>query len=77
MEMLNNRPDPRNRPLTAWLEETEAATLYCHAAEQEVLYAIQEIGSSQGKSTVFLATAAKSVGARIYTVDRHEGINYS
>ena len=43
--MLNNRPYPRNRPLTAWLEETETATLYCHTAEQEVLGAIKKIGS--------------------------------
>ena len=65
-----------SRPLTGWLEEDEAATLYRHAADLGALGPILEIGSFHGKSTVVLATAAKSVGARIYAVDPHEGINY-
>ena len=65
-----------SRDITGWFEEAEAETLYHYAVELGALGPILEIGSWHGKSTIVLATAAKSVGSRVYAVDPHQGINY-
>ena len=65
-----------SRDITGWLEEAEAQTLYHFAAELGPRGPILEIGSWHGKTTIVLATAAKSVGSRFFAVDPHQGINY-
>jgi predicted O-methyltransferase YrrM len=65
-----------SRNITEWLEEAEAKTLYHYAVELGPLGPILEIGSWHGKSTIVLATAAQSVGSRVFAVDPHKGINY-
>ena len=66
----------RSRPITGWLEEAEARTLYRFAAELGPRGPILEIGSWHGKSTIVLATAAQHIGSRVVSVDPHAGINY-
>jgi hypothetical protein len=70
----------RVRALQGWLSDREAALLYAVAAHSASQYpdsaAIVEVGSYCGKSTVALASGARSTspGTRVYAVDPHEGV---
>jgi MMP 1-O-methyltransferase len=62
--------------IEGWLTEDEARILYRHSAELGAHGPVLELGSFNGKSTVVLGLAAKSVGSRVVAVDPHQGINY-
>jgi predicted O-methyltransferase YrrM len=57
-----------------WLSEVEGRLLYDLAYQADPAGAIVEIGSWQGKSTVWLAAGAKAGrGARVVAIDPHQG----
>jgi predicted O-methyltransferase YrrM len=55
-----------------WLSETQGRELYRAALACATLGAIVEIGSWKGRSTVWLAAAARRAGTVVYAIDRHE-----
>jgi MMP 1-O-methyltransferase len=55
-----------------WLSEKQGRELFQAVLACARRGAIVEIGSWKGRSTVWLAAAARSVGAVVYAIDRHE-----
>ena len=56
-----------------FLEHNEGICLYNHALSSSKKGPILEIGSYCGKSTIYLATAAKEYNCSVYSVDHHTG----
>lgn len=54
-----------------WLSDAQGAALF-EAAARAGAGAIVEIGSWQGRSTIWLAAAARLAGHRVFAVDPHE-----
>ncbi|MDS1272044.1 class I SAM-dependent methyltransferase [Lipingzhangella sp. LS1_29] len=55
------------------MPEDEGQVLYAVAREYLALGPVVEIGTYCGKSTVYLAAAAREVGGTVVTVDHHRG----
>jgi predicted O-methyltransferase YrrM len=57
-----------------WLKEHEGRLLFCLAANLPQPDAVVEIGSAEGKSTIWLASGLKASGrgGRVFAVDPHE-----
>ena len=56
-----------------FLDHNEGICLYNHALSSSKKGPILEIGSYCGKSTIYLATAAKEYNCTVYSVDHHTG----
>ncbi|MBL7496729.1 class I SAM-dependent methyltransferase [Frankia sp. CNm7] len=56
-----------------FMPEDEGDALYAAAAEVPAGGLILEVGTYCGKSTIYLAAAARAAGARVVTVDHHRG----
>ena len=56
-----------------FLDHNEGICLYNHALSSSKKGPILEIGSYCGKSTIYLATAAKEYNCSVYSVDHHTG----
>ena len=56
-----------------FLDHDEGICLYNHALSSSKKGPILEIGSYCGKSTIYLATAAKEYNCSVYSVDHHTG----
>ena len=56
-----------------FLDHDEGICLYNHALSSSKKGPILEIGSYCGKSTIYLATAAKKYNGCVYSVDHHTG----
>ena len=56
-----------------FLDHNEGICLYNHALYSSKKGPILEIGSYCGKSTIYLATAAKEYNCAVYSVDHHTG----
>ena len=56
-----------------FLDHDEGICLYNHALSSSKKGPILEIGSYCGKSTIYLATAAKEYNCTVYSVDHHTG----
>ena len=56
-----------------FLEHNEGICLYNHALSSSKKGPILEIGSYCGKSTIYLAAAAKEYNCSVYSVDHHTG----
>ena len=56
-----------------FLDHNEGICLYNHALCSSKKGPILEIGSYCGKSTIYLATAAKEYNCSVYSVDHHTG----
>ena len=56
-----------------FLDHDEGICLYNHALSSSKKGPILEIGSYCGKSTIYLATAAKKYNCSVYSVDHHTG----
>ncbi len=59
-------------PVEGWLSDDQGRELYRAALACARVGAIVEIGSWKGRSTVWLAAAARRAGTVVYAVDRHE-----
>ena len=76
-------PGPAGRTLDELLDAARAATGFMPDEEGEFLHAhavtaaprgpLLEVGSYCGKSTVYLAAAARQAGATVFAVDHHRG----
>jgi hypothetical protein len=64
----------RMRPVPGWFEEDEARVLFNAALRVGPGGTIVEVGSTWGRSTVVLATAAAAIGARVVAIDPHDGV---
>ncbi|SNQ51410.1 conserved hypothetical protein [Frankia canadensis] len=58
---------------TGFMPVEEGAALYAAAAGVPAGGLICEVGTYCGKSTLYLAAAARAAGARVVTVDHHRG----
>ena len=56
-----------------FLDHDEGICLYNHALSSSKKGPILEIGSYCGKSTIYLATAAKEYNCSVYSIDHHTG----
>ena len=56
-----------------FIDHNEGICLYNHALKSSKKGPILEIGSYCGKSTIYLATAAKEYNGCVYSVDHHTG----
>ena len=56
-----------------FLDHNEGICLYNHALSSSKKGPILEIGAYCGKSTIYLATAAKEYNCSVYSVDHHTG----
>ena len=56
-----------------FLDHNEGICLYNHALSSSKKGPILEIGSYCGKSTIYLATAAKEYNCSVYSIDHHTG----
>ena len=56
-----------------FIDHNEGVCLYNHALKSSKKGPILEIGSYCGKSTIYLATAAKEYNGCVYSVDHHTG----
>ncbi|ADP78099.1 class I SAM-dependent methyltransferase [Pseudofrankia inefficax] len=56
-----------------FMPDDEGDALYAAAAEVPAGGLILEVGTYCGKSTLYLAAAARAAGARVVTVDHHRG----
>tara|TARA_B100001121_G_scaffold302257_1_gene314600 strand:- start:526 stop:1152 length:627 start_codon:yes stop_codon:yes gene_type:complete len=56
-----------------FLDHNEGICLYNHALSSSKKGPILEIGSYCGKSTIYLATAAKEHNCSVYSIDHHTG----
>jgi predicted O-methyltransferase YrrM len=56
-----------------FMPEDEGDALYAAAADVPAGGLILEVGTYCGKSTLYLAAAARAAGARVVTVDHHRG----
>jgi len=56
-----------------FIDHNEGICLYDHALKSSKKGPILEIGSYCGKSTIYLATAAKEYNGCVYSVDHHTG----
>jgi len=56
-----------------FLDHNEGICLYNHALSSSKKGPILEIGSYCGKSTIYLATAAKEYNCSVYSIDHHSG----
>ena len=56
-----------------FLDHDEGICLYNHALSSSKKGPILEIGSYCGKSTIYLATAAKEYNCSVYSIDHHSG----
>ncbi len=55
-----------------WLSETQGRELFRAVEACAARGAVVEIGSWKGRSTVWLAAAARRAGTIVYAIDRHE-----
>ena len=58
---------------TGFMPAAEGLALYDAAARYAVLGPVLEVGSYCGKSTIYLAAAAREAGQLVVTVDHHRG----
>ena len=56
-----------------FIDHDEGICLYNHALDSSKKGPILEIGSYCGKSTIYIATAAKKYSGCVYSVDHHTG----
>jgi predicted O-methyltransferase YrrM len=70
--MLMKLPSHLNS-VKGFLDHDEGICLYNHALSSSKKGPILEIGSYCGKSTIYLATAAKEYNCSVYSVDHHTG----
>ena len=56
-----------------FLDHNEGICLYNHALSSSKKGPILEIGSYCGKSTIYIATAAKEYNCSVYSIDHHTG----
>jgi predicted O-methyltransferase YrrM len=73
-ELTPSRVDALVRDVDGWFGADEGRLLYRLAAAADPAGAIVEIGSWQGRSTIWLAAGARSGrGARVVAIDPHRG----
>jgi MMP 1-O-methyltransferase len=58
---------------TGFMPPDEGQALYEAAAKAAPHGLLGEVGTYCGKSTLYLAAAARAAGARVVTVDHHRG----
>ncbi len=61
------------RHVAGWLSDAEGELLFSLAANLPQSATIVEIGSWQGKSTIWIASGARRIGGRVFAIDPHEG----
>ena len=61
------------RHVAGWLTDAEGELLFSLAANCPTSATIVEIGSWQGKSTIWIASGARRIGGRVFAIDPHEG----
>jgi len=61
------------RPVAGWLTDAEGELLFSLAAHCPPSATIVEIGSWQGKSTIWIASGARRIGGHVFAIDPHEG----
>lgn len=57
--------------IEGWLSDAQGCALFTAAAATTGTGLIVEIGSWKGRSTVWLAAGARTIGARVYAIDPH------
>ena len=67
------KPPSHLNSVKGFLDHDEGICLYNHALSSSKKGPILEIGSYCGKSTIYLATAAKEYNCSVYSVDHHTG----
>src|SRR6185295_15439005 len=59
--------------VAGWLTDAEGELLFSLAAHCPPAATIVEIGSWQGKSTIWIASGARRIGGHVFAIDPHEG----